>query len=56
MKTGLVIGMMLILSINYILKEKKISIANSTMFSSDKVYAIKSLNKTFAENTSAIVK
>ena len=33
-----------------------ISIANSAMFSSDKVSAIKSLNKTFAENTSAIVK
>lgn len=33
-----------------------ISIANSTMFSSDKAYAIKNLNKTFAENTSAIVK
>ena len=33
-----------------------ISIANSTLFSSHKVYAIKSLNTTFAENTSAIVK
>ena len=33
-----------------------ISIANSTMFSSDKVYAIKSLNETFAKNTSSIVK